>query len=67
MTSLLQQAFSAAAQLPEEEQDLLASRLLAEIAAEDAFDQKIAATADKLVALANRALAEDQAGQTQEF
>lgn len=64
MTTLLQQAFDAAARLPAEEQDLLASRVLAELAAEDEFDRAIAASSRKLVALAVVALAEHQAGQT---
>jgi hypothetical protein len=65
MTTLLQQAFEAAAKLPAEEQDVLASRLLAELAAEDDFDRDIAASSKKLVALAAAALAEHRAGQTQ--
>jgi len=65
MTTLLQQAFDAAAKLSPEEQDLLAARLLAEIAAEDAFDQAITASGAKLTALAAAALAEHRAGQTQ--
>ncbi len=39
MTTLLQQAFAEAAKLPQAEQDLLATRLLAELAAEDDFDR----------------------------
>jgi hypothetical protein len=65
MTTLLQQAFAVAAQLPAEEQDVLASRLLAELAAEDDFDRDIAASSKKLGALAAAALAEHRAGQTQ--
>ena len=65
MTTLLQQAFEVAAKLPAEEQDILASRLLAELAAEDDFDRDIAASSKKLVALAAAALAEHRAGQTQ--
>jgi hypothetical protein len=65
MTTLLQQAFDAAAKLPAEEQDLLASRVLAELAAEDEFDRAIEGSADKLAALAAEALAEHRAGQTQ--
>ena len=65
MTTLLQQAFDVAAKLPAEEQDLLASRLLAELAAEDQFDREIAASSKKLVGLAAAALAEHRAGQTQ--
>ncbi len=62
MTTLLQQAFSEAAKLPADEQDLLASRLLAELAAEDAFDRAIADSAERLTTLANEALAEHRAG-----
>jgi len=65
MTTMLEQAFRAASQLPEEEQDLLASRLLAELAREDEFDTKIAQTTDKLAALSREALAEYRAGLTQ--
>jgi hypothetical protein len=65
MTQLLEQAFRAAAQLTEPEQDVLAARLLAELQAEDEFDRKIAATSHKLVSLAEEALAEHQAGLTQ--
>lgn len=65
MTTLLQQAFDAASKLPAAEQDLLASRLLAELAAEDDFDRAIRASGDKLVTLATAALAEHRAGKTQ--
>jgi hypothetical protein len=67
MTKLLEQAFNEAAKLPEAEQDALAARLLAELAAEDDFDRAIAATADKLADLAREALAEHRAGQTEEL
>ena len=65
MTTLLQQAFDAAGKLSPAEQDLLASRVLAELAAEDAFDRAIAASGTKLAPLAAAALAEYDAGQTQ--
>jgi hypothetical protein len=65
MTTLLQQAFDVASKLPAAEQDLLASRLLAELAAEDEFDQAIASSGDKLTTLAAAALAEHRAGETQ--
>jgi len=65
MTTLLRRAFEVASKLPPEEQDLLASRLLAELAAEDDFDREIAASGKKLVGLAAAALAEHRAGQTQ--
>jgi hypothetical protein len=39
MSDLLQQAFAAAAKLSAAEQDVLAARVLAELNAENAFDQ----------------------------
>jgi len=42
MTALLKEAFEEAAKLPEAEQDLVASWLLAEMAAEDDYDRTIA-------------------------
>ena len=62
MTTLLERAFAEAAKLPSDEQDLLASRLLAEILAEDDFDRAIVATGDKLAGLAGEALAQHHAG-----
>ena len=65
MTVLLEQAFRAAAQLPEAEQNVLAARLMAELAKEDEFDRAIAKSGDKLAKLAAEALAEHRAGLTQ--
>lgn len=65
MTKLLQRAFAEAAKLSEPEQELLAARLLAELAAEDDFDRAIAGSADKLGVLAREALAEHRTGQTE--
>jgi hypothetical protein len=67
VTSLLQEAFAKAAALPPAEQDVLASRLLAELAEEDEFDRAIAASSDKLARLAREALAEHRAGLTEEL
>jgi hypothetical protein len=67
MTTLLQQAFSEAAKLPMDEQDLLASRLLAEVAAENDFDAAIGRSASKLADLARAALTELRAGQTEDL
>ena len=67
MTTLLQQAFAKAAELPPAEQDLLAVRLLAELAAEDEFDRTIAGSADRFASLAREALEEHHAGKTQEL
>lgn len=67
MTTLLQQAFAQAAKLTEAEQNLLASWLLAELAAEDDFDRAIARSAHQLAGLAQEALAEHRSGQTEEL
>ena len=67
MTALLEQAFAEAANRPEAEQELLASRLLAELTAEDDFDREIAGSTDKLARLAAEALAEHGAGLTEEL
>ncbi len=67
MTTLLEQAFAEAAKLSQAEQDLLAARLLAELATEDDFDRAIARTSDKLVGLAREALVEHRSGQTEEL
>jgi hypothetical protein len=65
MTSLFQQAFAQAAKLTVAEQDLLAERLLAELAAEEAFDNALANSAERLVEMAQSALEEHRAGLTQ--
>ena len=67
MTTLLQQAFQEASQRSREEQDVLAARLLAELAAENAFDQRIAESPEKLAKLAREAIDEHRAGQTEEL
>ena len=67
MTNLLQQAFAKAAALPAAEQDVLAARLLAELAAEDEFDRTIDASSSKLASLASEALEEHRAGHSQEL
>lgn len=46
MTALLQQAFDEASKRSREEQDVLAARLLAELAAESAFDQAMARSSE---------------------
>ena len=60
MTTLLQQAFSEAAKLSEPEQEVLASRLLAELATEDDFDRAIAHSSEKLAALGRETLMNEQ-------
>jgi hypothetical protein len=63
MTTLLEQAFAEAAKLPKAKQELLASRLLAELAGEKDFDRAISRSSEKLAALAREAIAEHRAGQ----
>ena len=67
MTPLLQQAFTAVAALPAFEQDALATRLLAELAAEDEFDRSLTQSGGRLSGLAAEALAEYRAGATLEL
>ncbi len=67
MTALLQAAFAAAEKLPPDEQDVLASRLLEELVAEDRFDRAIEQSAHKLVGLANAAMVEHRAGLTRDW
>ena len=67
MTTMLERAFAEAAKLPEAEQEVLAARLLAELAAEDDFDRAIAGSAHKLAGLVAEALSEHHAGLTEEL
>lgn len=67
MTKLLKQAIAAAEKLAAAEQDALAARWLAEIANETAWDQAFANSQDKLELLAREALAEHEAGLTQDW
>ncbi len=65
MTRLLDEAFAAAAELPEAEQNALASALLSELASEQAIDAAIATRPDVLARLADEASAEHSAGRTE--
>ena len=67
MTMLLQEVFAKASGLTPAEQDLLASRLFAELAEEHEFDRAIAASSDKLARLARQAVAEHRDGRTDEL
>ncbi len=64
MTNSLRHAFDEAAKLSDQEQEVLATRLLAELAAEDDFDRAIANSGEKLAKLARAAQAEHRAGLT---
>ena len=61
---LLQQASTAAARLPDPEQDAVAARLMDELNLDSQWDEKFAATRGKLAALATDALAEYRSGRT---
>lgn len=67
MTTRLEQAFAEASKRPAAEQEMLASRILAELSAEDDFGRAIAGSTDKLARLAAEALAGHRAGLTEEL
>ena len=67
MTELLERAVAEASKLSPAEQEVLASRLLAELAAEDEFDRSIAGSVDKLARLGREALEEHRDGLTEEL
>lgn len=64
MTQLLEQAYARTAQLPEPDQDSIASLILEEIEDEEEWNRKFAASGDALSRLAQKALAEHRAGKT---
>jgi hypothetical protein len=63
--TILERAFAEAAKLPKIKQDVLASRILAELEAQNDFDLAIARSSDKLAALAAEALAQYRSGLTE--
>ena len=65
MTKLLDEAFTLARPLPDEQQDQLAARIIAELTADDDFDRKIAATVHQLDWLIEEAQADFRAGRTE--
>jgi hypothetical protein len=67
VSELLERAFAEASKLSETEQDLLASRLLAELGAEDAFDRDIAGSTETIAHLAAEAIVEHRAGLTEKL
>lgn len=64
MTTLLQKAFAEAAKRPEPEQEAIASLVLQELASDDRWSEAFAQSQDQLAALADKALAEFEAGKT---
>lgn len=67
MTKRLEQAFAEARKLPEDEQDALANFLLEELASERHWTRAFADSQELLSQLADEALAEHHAGETQEL
>ncbi len=65
MTELLKKAFRAASRLPSEQQDAVATMLLAELESERQWDDAFARSQDFLATLADEAIAEDAAGKTE--
>ena len=65
MTQLLERAFAVASKLPGPEQDAFASLLLAELDSEQRWTAAFSSTQNQLAALADEALREFAAGQTQ--
>lgn len=67
MTKLLQKAFEEASKLPDRDQDAIAGWLLGGIESERHWDNAFATSGDLLSRLAEEALAEHRAGQTQDL
>jgi hypothetical protein len=65
MTKLLEKAFAEASRLPTTEQDAVAALILEELASERRWAGAFAKSQDKLAALADEALAEDDRGETE--
>ena len=67
MTTLLEKAFSRAKQLPDQQQDAIASLILEEIEDEARWDEAFSRSLDVLERLAAEAEEEDRAGLTEEL
>ncbi|CAN5822341.1 hypothetical protein BH24DEI2_BH24DEI2_20610 [soil metagenome] len=65
MTKLLEKAFSEASKLSEREQNAIAEVVLAELASEERWNELFAGSQDLLAELAEEALAEHRAGETE--
>jgi len=64
MTELLEKALEKVSTLPQDEQDTIASQILAELEDEAAWRTRFARGAGKLRRLADQALAEHRRGET---
>lgn len=67
MTKLLTKAVAEVSKLPDPEQDAIASRLLAELTDEEAWQRSFAASQELLERMADVALAEDAQGLTHDL
>jgi hypothetical protein len=67
MTKALRDAFEEAEKLPDSEQDQLAAAIRAEIAAELAWESRLAASGEALKGLADEALSEHRSGRSRPF
>jgi hypothetical protein len=67
MTKLLEKAFAEAAKLTQPEQDALANWILEELASERRWEETFLNSSNVLVQMADDALAEYHAGQTEEL
>ncbi len=67
MTKLLQKAFEEASKLPEQDQNAVASWLLAEMESELRWSEAFSSSPDLLAELAGEALSEHRAGLTQDL
>lgn len=65
MTEALAAAFATASRLPDEEQDVLASLLMAEMDSEERWNTLFSQSQGVLADLAKEALLEHQAGETE--
>jgi len=65
MTELLERAFAEASKLSEQEQDAVASLLLAELESERRWEHAFATSQEQLGKLADEALREFEGGQTE--
>lgn len=67
MTNLLKKAFEEASKLPPEEQDAIASALLAELRAERAWARTLSESQEVLERLSREALSEYERGGTKDL
>jgi hypothetical protein len=64
MSTLLEKALDQVVALPPDEQDAIASQILASLADEDAWKKRFAAKRDVIRRMAREALDEDRRGET---